>query len=914
MKKLPLFLTCAGLLVLALSTAAGAGPPRLTSLATTVAGTNVTAVRPVWDARADAIAPIVSAVAPASAPNDIDRPVTITGSGFTALMDGTGTVVLTSPTASLGGTALADVTWVDSSTLTATVPWGVDPGMYALTVVNPDGGAGGLSSAFTVTKGLGGWNGGELSGGDVRQIMMKPGDPDTLYAVAYGVVGLFRSTDAGEHWVYASNAVGVNNGKFAIDPQGWLYGYDPGGLYRSKDEGDTWTKIMPNIWPDGRDPYFSQVYVSPHDPQTLFISSADEPDYPYPPGAAGLIRSTDGGATWKIITELEGVSVQDVSFHPTDPLKMVLASAAGQVFRSTDGGGTWSEVTKPPLSSIGLFGVITYNPYKPTEVWLACTDTPQTNASGDIYKSTDAAFTSWQQVTPADGSGAQTVTFAGADSVYIGGRHSTDGGLTWQPFGPLTGGGQFAVVPGDPQTGYVCDSVFAVQKTTDGGLTWQVKDQGLTGMVCRSMDVSRVDPLRIYTPLVGWEGYYRSSDGAGSWSFAPMVGAAWVRQVVEDPFDAQRLYALAHDLYVSTDGGGSWPDVGWNLTPMPPDGSPHTIVPDPFTAGHLLLGWNSGAWAAGTGQLYSSSDHGASWQGVALPNAVTSINSIAFDPETPGLAWLTTNATGVYRSTDGGASWERVDDRQRPVMEHAASISIATHPRHVVLIGTAQPSFRSLDGGTTWERLQSSPSGGSDFMFAGADSTRLYGATGTGLFLSIDRGDTWNRAAGTLGHVQVTAMGFATATDHTIIYAATTGGSTGTASGTVAAAHRSAAAAGGGLIGAGVYRYVLVPTPKVTFKLSGLSSGSLRLGRRVTAKGVVTLDRLVGSKVKLNVQKKRSGRWVTLKPLARKIGVHGTYTGLYRPATRGVYRMRAEIARTATNTAAATSWRSFKVK
>ena len=54
----------------------------------------------------------MTAVAPAAAPNDIDTLVTITGSGFAAVMDGTGTVVLTSPTVSLGGTALTNVTWV----------------------------------------------------------------------------------------------------------------------------------------------------------------------------------------------------------------------------------------------------------------------------------------------------------------------------------------------------------------------------------------------------------------------------------------------------------------------------------------------------------------------------------------------------------------------------------------------------------------------------------------------------------------------------------------------------------------------------------------------------------------------------------------------------------------------------------
>ena len=116
------------------------------------------------------------------------------------------------------------------------------------------------------------------------------------------------------------------------------------------------------------------------------------------------------------------------------------------------------------------------------------------------------------------------------------------------------------------------------------------------------------------------------------------------------------------------------------------------------------------------------------------------------------------------------------------------------------------------------------------------------------------------------------------------------------------------------MVGAGVYRYVLVPTPKVTLKLSGLKSGALRLGRRVTAKGVVTPSRLAGSKVKLSVQKKRSGRWVTLKSALRVIGAHGAYGWTYKPGSRGAYRLRATIAKTATNTAAVTAWRPFKVK
>jgi Tol biopolymer transport system component len=105
-----------------------------------------------------------------------------------------------------------------------------------------------------------------------------------------------------------------------------------------------------------------------------------------------------------------------------------------------------------------------------------------------------------------------------------------------------------------------------------------------------------------------------------------------------------------------------------------------------------------------------------------------------------------------------------------------------------------------------------------------------------------------------------------------------------------------------------------MPTPTPTLKLSGLTSGAMRLGRSVTATGKVTPTSLAGSKVKLTVQRKRSARWVTLKSVARTISASGAYSWKYKPARRGAYRMRATIAKTAALAAATTKWRSFKVK
>jgi hypothetical protein len=110
-----------------------------------------------------------------------------------------------------------------------------------------------------------------------------------------------------------------------------------------------------------------------------------------------------------------------------------------------------------------------------------------------------------------------------------------------------------------------------------------------------------------------------------------------------------------------------------------------------------------------------------------------------------------------------------------------------------------------------------------------------------------------------------------------------------------------------------VTRAALV-TPKLTLKLSGLTGGVLKFGKRLTAKGAVTPTSLVGSKVKLTVQQKKHRTWVKVKGVARTIGATGAYSWKYKPAKKGSYRMQATIAKTVAHTAATTKWLKFKVK
>jgi hypothetical protein len=214
--------------------------------------------------------PTLTSVTPSSADNDLDTTVTIAGTNFATAAGGT-----VPPSAKLGSTALDDVTFVNSTTLTATVPWGVDPGSYALTVTNPDGGSSTLPGAFTVGADIGSWNGSQLNGGDVRQLFMKPNDPSTLYAFAYGLHGLFRSTDAGASWTYTGGSLALDNYKVAVTPAqpDWLYAYTHWGVEVSKDGGDIWSVVSPDLWPNGKSTDNADLHVSPADADLLFVNS-----------------------------------------------------------------------------------------------------------------------------------------------------------------------------------------------------------------------------------------------------------------------------------------------------------------------------------------------------------------------------------------------------------------------------------------------------------------------------------------------------------------------------------------------------------------------------------------------------------------------------------------------------------------
>jgi hypothetical protein len=822
------------------------------------------------------VTPAVTKVEPSSGFNDIDTSVTITGTDFA--VDASGAP----PTVRLNDTPLTGATWVDTQTLTATVPWGVDVGTYDLTVTNPDGGeADTLPAAFTVKPGLGNWNAGVLNGAGVAQLLMQPpggATPDatrSLYALAYDV-GLFRSDNAGASWQFTSANV-IGNADFVLDPHypDRLYSAATDGLRVSNDKGQTWQLLLDTSGDAGftkGDPFSSEVFVSPNTSDTLFFAIYGDGAYQ---GYKGLRWSKDAGKTWHIVPSLVGTAVQNVAFDPTPGShKMVLATSDARVFTSTGSNpDSWTPAaSSPPVTSLGYRGYLAYNPYyaeHPGEVWLSSTET-----SGGIFRS-NADTTHWTDVSQSPGHGYKP-TFVGPDDVYIWESHSTNDGSTWEPFGPWPtwGTGEYVFDPDDTRTVYFTNYTVGVRKSTDGGAYWNDSNQGLSGMLCNAMSVAPDNPLRVYASFNGWGGVYITDDGTNSWAYHAIDGSGQMFDVLQDPFDSHLVYAVGSGLYKSTDGGTTWPGTPWVLhdnetgnqllPPGSPDGLIAPLAADPYRQGHLLVADRVSASSAhdnDTGLLFSSDDGGTTWTSVVVTGTVDTtigpISDIEFDPspEASGTVYLTSDGSGVFRSHDHGATWTRIDDPHQRMLK-AASITIATHPLHELAVLADNNLYRSpADGAPHWQDPGSSLANAGiairNYSFVDHDSTRLYAPTWGGLYFSSGLGDSWARAAGALGGVQVTTLADAVLDGHTILYAATTGGDAGAVWHTTPAAASAKVSAStktgtsqvsavstpvSSLVGAGIYRRAQVTTTK-TFYSSGSQDGWVLESRHGSKKG-----------------------------------------------------------------------------
>jgi photosystem II stability/assembly factor-like uncharacterized protein len=226
-------------------------------------------------------------------------------------------------------------------------------------------------------------------------------------------------------------------------------------------------------------------------------------------------------------------------------------------------------------------------------------------------------------------------------------------------------------------------------------------------------------------------GIFRSKDGGATWQPARRgIENGWVRAIAFDPAHANVVYAGLQDanpfLFKSRDGGTSWEPAGGGL--LVGQVLAAAVAVDPRNP-RILFATNGS-------QIFRSSDGGGSWRVLdsGLPAGV--INALAIDPGPPDLLYA--GAGGVFRSTNGGASWTPAGLGPSQV----AALAIVPHSA-TVYAAADNGLFKSVDRGRTWIRLLSEALAS---VSVAPDAPEVVFAGGTDLWRSTDAGATWQRA------------------------------------------------------------------------------------------------------------------------------------------------------------------------
>jgi len=496
-------------------------------------------------------------------------------------------------------------------------------------------------------------------------VVINPGNPDEIWAgmwraerkpwtIVSGAAegGVYRSRDGGDTWEQVTSGLPTGlTGKVAISiarsaPRRMYVMIeapgDLGGLYRSDDGGDTWQLVNHESGPRSRPFYYTWVFADPKDPDVVYAASQR------------FYKSTDGGRTFTTIETPHGDN-HDLWINPDDP-RIMIQSNDGGANVTLDGGITWSTQLNQPTAELYQVAVDDAFPYRVygaqqdnTTVIVPSLPPWQGGWDHDVRLWTVGPGCETGPIIPrpADpdivygackgrfsrldlATGQEVEQSVGARNMY--GHDPDDLRYRFQRVSPLIASRH------DPSVLYHASQY--VHRTTDEGRTWTAISPDLTA---RDSAYQVVSGTPITRDITGEEFY------------------STLYALAESPHDPRVLWAGANDgpVHVTRDGGAAWTDV----TPrdLPPGGRVQTIEVsphDPATAYVAVLRYMLDDW---TPRLYRTTDYGATWTRLTTgTNGVPADHPtrvVREDPVRPGLLYAGTEF-GMFVSWDHGASWQ----------------------------------------------------------------------------------------------------------------------------------------------------------------------------------------------------------------------------------------------------------------
>jgi len=542
----------------------------------------------------------------------------------------------------------------------------------------------------------------------VIDIALDRESPDTLYAAAYqrrrtvfGFAGsgpgsaIYKTTDSGANWKKLTKGLPYEKGEDQTGRIGLdiyhrntnivyaLVEHKDGGIYRSEDKGETWTKMSDT---NPRPMYYSQVRIDPNNDLRIWALGAP------------VYFSEDGGKTF---VNTRGQRIHG-DYHamwidPADSGHMIVGTDGG-IHWTYDAGQSWDFVNTLALGQFYEIGVDMKNPYSicgglqdngswcgPSRTWysqgISNEDWFRVGGGDGFYVQTDPTDLDILYFESQDGN-LQRRNMRTSESVSIRPREEEDEArYRFQWNSPIV------ISAHDPKTIYYGGNFLF--KSTDRGDNWEK----LGGDLTTGQDRNKL-PIMGRVPDAETRSRH---DGVEWWPT--------ITTVSESPRTPDVLWVGTDDgnLQVTRNGGRSWKNVAEKVPGVPKGTYVSRVVASRYADGTAYVTFDGHRSNDFNVYVFMTTDYGESWKPTSggLPNNKGTVNVIREHHRNPNLLFAGTEY-GAYVSFDRGANWTRL----KMNLPTAPVDDIAIHPRENDLVfGTHGRSIWVLDDITPLEQI-----------------------------------------------------------------------------------------------------------------------------------------------------------------------------------------------------------------
>ena len=379
-------------------------------------------------------------------------------------------------------------------------------------------------------------------------------------------------------------------------------------------------------------------------------------------------------------------------------------------------------------------------------------------------------------VLAQDGSGGGSATAAASTPANGEAIAEALTALEWRAIGPANMGGRVTAiegVPGDPRVFWVGGADGGVFKTTNGGTTFaaQFTDQPVYSVGALALAPSDHNVLWLGSgegdprnSTSYGNGVYRSTDGGDSWTHLGLEETERIKRIAVHPEDPDVAYvcALGHawgpneerGVFRTADGGETWQKVLYiNEDTGCSDIDINRSNPRILYAGmwtHRRRPWRFDD-GGGETAVYRTTDGGASWEKLSdgLPKGPMARIGVQVAQSQPAVVYVITEATDegvLYRSEDAGKSWRMVHPEARINFRPFYYSDIRIDPTNPnVLYSLSGGLYKSIDGGRSFQRIAGGVHGDHQSLWIDPlDSDRLLSGSDGGYQVSFDQGENWD--------------------------------------------------------------------------------------------------------------------------------------------------------------------------